>query len=426
VRFSSRTAWDLAETRLARALRERRAAGLEVLDLTASNPTQCGFAYDEAAILAALGDRAVLVYDPDPRGMRLAREAVCRYYAERGAHVEPEQVFLTTGTSEAYGWLFRLLCDPGDEVLIAAPSYPLFDFLAQIEDVRLVPYPLVYDHGWQIDFDGLRERITARTKAIAVVHPNNPTGHYTKDAERRELEGICVERRLTLIVDEVFLDYALICSDAESPTLSRENRARKGGAPGDSPFRGHADGAEWGSFAAGAHPCLTFVLSGISKIAALPQMKAAWIVAFGPQEEQHVALARLEVVADTFLSMNAPIQCALPAWLAGCSSIQKQIRARTQTNLRNLDQILLRFPAITRLEVEAGWYAVLRIPALGNDEDLAVRLLEERGVYVHPGSFFGFAGEGWLVVSLLTPEEAFRRGVERICEDCGEAEARGD
>jgi aspartate/methionine/tyrosine aminotransferase len=411
VRFSSRTAWDLAETRLARGLRERRAAGLEVLDLTASNPTRCGFAYDEAGILAALGDRASLTYDPDPRGMRFAREAVCRYYAERSAQVEPEQVFLTTGTSEGYGWLFRLMCDAGEEVLIAAPSYPLFDFLAQIEDVRLVPYPLVYDHGWQIDFDGLREQITARTKAIAVVHPNNPTGHYTKDAERRELERICADHGLALIVDEVFLDFCMSSQAVDPPTLSREKTSRdQDGAPG--------------SFAGGEHPCLTFVLSGISKIAALPQMKAAWIVAFGPQEEQHVALARLEVVADTFLSMNAPIQCALPAWLAGCGPIQAQIRARTRANLRHLDQILLRFPAITRLEVEAGWYAVLRVPALGNDEDLAVRLLEERGVYVHPGSFFGFAGEGWLVVSLLTPEEAFRRGVERICEDCGGAEQR--
>jgi aspartate/methionine/tyrosine aminotransferase len=325
--------------------------------------------------------------------------------------VDPQQIFLTTSTSEAYSWVFRLLCDAGDEVLIAQPSYPLFDFLAQIEDVRLVPYPLVYDHGWQIDFAGLQEQIMPRTRAIAVVHPNNPTGHYTKDGERRELERICAERGLALIVDEVFLDNPLSSQNVGPPTLSREKASRdQDGAPG--------------SFARGAHPCLAFVLSGISKIAALPQMKAAWIVAFGPQEEQSEALARLEVVADTFLSMNAPIQCALPAWLAGCSSIQKQIRVRTQANLRNLDQILLRVPAITRLEVEAGWYAVLRVPALNKDEDLAVRLLEERGVYVHPGSFFGFAGQGWLVVSLLTPEEEFRRGVERICEDCEGAEQR--
>ena len=203
MRFSSRTAWDLAETGLARALRERRSSGREVLDLTASNPTQCGFAYDEAGILAALGDRAALVYDPDPRGMRLAREAVVPVLCGARSASRAGAVFLTTGTSEGYGWLFRLLCDAGDEVLIAQPSYPLFDFLAQIEDVRLVPYPLVYDHGWQIDFAGLRERITPRTKAIAVVHPNNPTGHFTKAAERRELERICAERGLALIVDEV-------------------------------------------------------------------------------------------------------------------------------------------------------------------------------------------------------------------------------
>ena len=209
MRFSARTAWDVAETRLARALRERRAAGLPVADLTASNPTRCGFQYDEAGILAALGDREALVYDPDPRGMRRAREAVCEYYAARGAEVGAEQIFLTTSTSEGYSWLFRLLCDAGDEVLIAAPSYPLFDFLAQMEDVRLVAYPLVYDHGWQIDFAGLRERVTARTRAVVVVHPNNPTGHFTKEAERRELEGICAELGLGLVVDEVFLDYGM-------------------------------------------------------------------------------------------------------------------------------------------------------------------------------------------------------------------------
>ena len=389
MRFSQRTAWDVEETQLARALRKRRERGLEILDLTASNPTQCGFAYDETGILGALGAREALIYDPDPRGMLSAREAVCRYYAEREALISPEQMFLTTGTSEAYSWLFRLLCDPGDEVLIAQPSYPLFDFVAQIDDVRLVPYPLVYDHGWQIDFGGLRECVTAKTKAIALVHPNNPTGHFTKDAERRELENICQQRGLALIVDEVFLDYAM---------PGNEGAAR--------------------SFAGGEHPVVTFVLSGISKIAALPQMKAAWIAAFGPERELKDALGRLEVVADTFLSMNAPVQCALPAWLEGARTVQEQIRARTVTNLENLDRILLQNRQLTRLEVEAGWYAVLRVPALMSDEDLAVRLVEERGVSVHPGYFFGFGGEGWLVVSLLTPEVEFLRGVQEICGLC--------
>jgi alanine-synthesizing transaminase len=382
VRFSERTAWDLDETRLARVIRERRAAGLPILDLTASNPTRCGFTYDEAGILAALGDPRAMTYDPDPRGMLPAREAVCRYYAERGVAVEAERVFLTTSTSEAYSWLFRLLCDAGDEVLIAQPSYPLFDFLAQIEDVRLEPYPLLYDHGWQLDLPGLRKRVTCRTRAIAVVHPNNPTGHWTR--ERAELEALCAEHGLALVVDEVFLDYAM---------------------PG---FEGR-------SFACAEHPALTFVLSGISKIAALPQMKAAWIAAFGPAGELAPALERLEVVADTFLSMNAPVQCALPAWLAGSGEMQEQIRARTRANLRALDAVLAAHLAVTRLEVEAGWYAVLRVPALGRDEDLAVRLVEEHGASVHPGYFFGFSGDGWLVVSLLGPEGDFRRGVEAIC-----------
>lgn len=355
-----------------------------MLDLTASNPTQCGFRYDEAGILAPLADEAALHYHPDPRGMQRAREAVVRYYAERGATVPPEQIFLTTSTSEAYSWLFRLLCDPGDEVLIAQPSYPLFDFLAQIEDVRLIPYPLFYDHGWQIDCVGLRERIAPRTRAIALVHPNNPTGHFTHDAERQELERLCAGHGLALIVDEVFLDYSL-------------------------------SGQEARSFAVDAHPALTFVLSGISKIAALPQMKAAWIAATGPEQALASALSRLEVLADTFLSMNAPVQCALEAWLAGCAAMQEQIRKRIRTNLRNLDQLLLQKPAVTRLAVEAGWYAVLRVPALGSDEDLAARLVEDHGVSVHPGYFFGFAGDGWLVVSLLTPEQEFRLGVQTVC-----------
>jgi alanine-synthesizing transaminase len=412
VRFSARTAWDLGETRLARALRERRAAGKSVLDLTASNPTQCGFHYDEAGILAALSDARAMAYDPDPRGMQRAREAVCRYYAERGARVAPERIFLTTSTSEAYSWLFRLLCDAGDEVLIAQPSYPLFDFLAQIEDVRLKPYPLWYDDGWQIDLAGLREQVTERTRAIAVVHPNNPTGHWTR--ERAELEALCAERGLALVVDEVFLDYSFAPRHA--------NAGRAGGpgcAVGDTPLRGQGGGEFGRSFATGEHPALTFVLSGISKIAALPQMKAAWIAAFGPGGDLGEALERLEVVADTFLSMNAPVQCALERWLASAGAMQEQICARTRGNLRALDAALAQDSTVTRLEVEAGWYAVLRVPAIGRDEDLAVRLVEERGVSVHPGYFFGFSGEGWLVVSLLTPEGEFRTGVEAICAMVG-------
>lgn len=381
-RFSARTAWDLSETDLVRAVKARRAAGLPLADLTASNPTHCGFAYDEAAILSALARPEALVYDPDPRGMLTAREAVCSYYAEHGATPTPGNLFLTPSTSEAYSYLFRVLCDPGDEVLIAQPSYPLFDFLAQIESVRLVPYPLFYDHGWHLDADALRGQISPSTRAIALVHPNNPTGHFTKGTERRELEMICAEHGLALIVDEVFLDYGLA-------------------------------GATEPSFACGQHPVLTLILSGLSKIAALPQMKAAWIAAFGPEAALKRALGRIEVVADTFLSMNAPVQCALPGWLAGRGTIQKQIQERLRRNLAALDGELAG-SAVSRLEVEAGWYAILRVPAIEKDEDLAGRLVRDFGVEVHPGHSFGFPESGWLVVSILTPESDFSVGTKAI------------
>jgi aspartate/methionine/tyrosine aminotransferase len=385
VTFASRTAWDLSESPLSRALRERRLAGLPVSDLTASNPTLAGFAFDAEAILSPLAAPGALAYDPDPRGMLAARQAVCAYYADAGATLHPEQLLLTTSTSEAYSFLFRLLCNPGDEVLLAQPSYPLFDFLAQIDDVRLTSFPLFYDHGWQMDLQGLEARITPRTRAIALVHPNNPTGHFTSLAERAALERICAVHGLALIVDEVFLDYPL----ASVPTPA--------------------------SFAAGEHPVLTFVLSGLSKIAALPQMKAAWIAACGPEREVQEALHRLEVIADTFLSMNAPIQHALPHWLTQRQPIQQQIRQRVQANLAAFDAALASQSLVSRLTVEAGWYAVLRVPAIESDEDLAVRLLQQAGVYVHPGRFFGFSGSGWLVVSLLTPLETFLPGINAIC-----------
>jgi aspartate/methionine/tyrosine aminotransferase len=389
--FSRRTAWDTAETEWARALRERRAAGLPIFDLTASNPTRCGFAYDAEAILGPLRSPAALIYDPNPRGLAPARAAVASYYADHGAAVSPENIFLTTSTSEAYSFVFRLLCDPGDEVLIAQPSYPLFEFLAALDDVRLVPYPLFYDYGWHLDPEALRQRITPRTRALAVVHPNNPTGHFTKAAERAVLEEICAAHGLALVLDEVFLDYPLGLGQA-----------------------GTGEGNSEASFSCGEHPVLTFVLSGLSKIAALPQMKAAWIACFGPQPELQRATDRLEVIADTFLSMNAPVQLALPQWLASRNTIQSQIRARTQANLALLDETLEPGSAISRLEVEAGWYAILRIPDSGNDEEIALQLLQNHGVAIHSGHFFGFRNTGWLVASVLTRKEDFSQGVNDL------------
>ena len=377
MRFSQRTNWNTQESELARAHRLRLQAGLPIADLTASNPTRCGFAYD-AELLGALGNPDALDYDPQPRGSLAGRRAVCGYYADHGVEVGPEQVVLTTSTSEAYSFLLRLLCDAGGEILVPQPGYPLFDFLAGLEDVRLRNAPLVYDQGWQIDPEGFRRAITPETRAIVLVHPNNPTGHFTKPWETEALAELCREFDLSLIVDEVFLDY------------------------------GFAGGETARSFAAGVDGVPVFVVSGLSKIAGLPQMKAAWILAAGPEAGQ--ALDRLEVIADTFLSMNAPVQCALPVWLAGREAIQEQIAERVARNLVELDRQLEGLPAVRRLAVEGGWYAVLRIPALEPDEQTVLALLEQ-GVWVHPGYFFGMGESGWLVVSLLGPAEEFGTGV---------------
>ena len=384
MRFSERTNWNTEESELARAHRLRAEAGEPIADLTASNPTRCGFAYDPQ-LLAALTDPEALDYDPQPRGLLRARQAVCDYYASHCVLLKPEQITLTTSTSEAYSFLFRLLCDAGSEILVPQPGYPLFDFLAVLDDVRIKPVPFVYDHGWQIDPESFRRAITPLTRAIVLVHPNNPTGHFTKPWEAKELAQICREFDLALIVDEVFLDYEFPGSFSGKPV----------------------------SFAAGIEGVPVFVVSGLSKIAGLPQMKAAWIVAAGP--EALAAQERLEVIADTFLSMNAPVQCALTAWLEGREAIQQQIRGRTAANLAELDRQLSRLPEVSRLEVEGGWYAVLRIPALQPDERTVLALLE-RGVWVHPGYFFGMPPSGWLVVSLLGPVAEFKRGVSGLAD----------
>jgi aspartate/methionine/tyrosine aminotransferase len=350
-----------------------------LLDLTVSNPTECGFEYDSAAILDALRNPAALSYEPNPRGLESARRAVAGYYADREEHVSVENIFLTTSTSEAYSYVFRTLCDPGDEVLIPSPSYPLFDFLADIQDVRLVRYSLLYDHGWQIDFHALEQAITPRTRAVIVVHPNNPTGHFAKQAEMAKLNSICSAHEMAIIADEVFLDFSL-------DETRRASFAANRGAP-------------------------TFTLSGLSKISGLPQMKAAWLIAGGPQQWKREALARLEVIADTFLSVNAPVQLAIPRFLEQRHAFQGQVMSRVRRNLAELDRLLAAQKVCSRLAVEGGWCAVLRVPATRSDEDLAIELLTTQGIYVHPGHFYDFPSEGYLVVSLIAQARDFAQGM---------------
>jgi len=384
--FARRTEWNLSANRYALAVERARdcavRGGRALLDLTAGNPTTVGLHYERERILRALQHPRALEYEPACKGILPAREAVAAYYAERGVALSAERIILTVSTSEAYTYCFRLLCDPGDEVLVPQPSYPLFEFLADIQDVKLVPYELVYDHGWQIEFESLRRAITPRSRAIMVVHPNNPTGHFTRSWELERLNALCGEHELALVADEVFLDYGIA---DEQPLSFADN-----------------DGA------------LTFTLSGLSKICALPQIKVAWIAASGPPELVRTALDRLEVIADTYLSPNAPVQWAVAELLETREGIQRQLRERVGRNLRELDEQLAKAKMTTRLEFDAGWYAVLRTPATRSDEDVAIALLEQEGVLIHPGHFFDFPGTGYLVASLIAPEEDFREGMGRV------------
>lgn len=399
--FADRTNWNLAPNRLSEALARHRAAGKPLIDLTVSNPTHCGFEYDGDAILEALHNPASLTYEPNPKGLEVARRAVASYYASHGVEVLIDDILLTTSTSEAYSFVFRTLCNPGDELLFPEPSYPLFSFLAEIQDVKLVRYPLIYDHGWQMDFHSLEQAITPRTRGVIVVNPNNPTGNYCKPAELASLNEISSSRNLAIIADEVFLDFSLNSGPLDSGPLNS----------------GPLNAEHPASFAAN-RGAPTFTMSGISKICGLPQMKAAWLVVNGPEHMKTQALARLEVIADTYLSMNAPVQAALPQFLLQRDGFQSQLLARVRANLLELDRQLAEYPGCARLALEGGWYAVMRVPAVRSDEDLALELLEIQNVLVHPGHFYDFPSKGYLVLSLIIQQSEFREGLRQLLSVC--------
>ncbi len=372
--FSSRLDWNISANPITKLLLEKRNSGAEILDLTESNPTAAGFEYP-ADILAALADPRSLRYEPDPAGLHVAREAIASYYA---GQVDAGRIIVTASTSEAYGFIFKLLADPGDEVLVPRPSYPLFEFLAALESVRVVNYPLTYHGRWAIDFDALAARITSRTRAIVLVNPNNPTGSFLKKAELAQLVELCRGRDIALVSDEVFSDYGF-----------QEDRERV-------------------SSLVGVDEILTFSLSGLSKVAGLPQLKLGWIVTSGP------ALERLELIADTYLSVAAPVQWAAPSLLASRGNIQSQIMERVRANLAFLRNRIGPESPWRVLDVEGGWYATMQAPRIRTEEEWVLSLLAEDQVLVQPGFFFDFETEAFLVVSLLTRPEVFREGIKRI------------
>ena len=376
-RFSSRIAWSLIPTDLS-LLAQRHTETL--LDLTQSNPTTAGIPYPADRILAALNDVRSLRYHPSPLGLPRAREAVSDYY---GGRAPAGNILLTASTSEAYSYVFKLLCDPGDQVLVPRPSYPLFDFLAQLEGIAAVQYPMHYSGGWHIDLDALASSVTERTRAIVFVSPNNPTGSYLKSYEYDFLARL----GLPLIVDEVFRDYSF------SPDHTRVDTV------------------------VGGDDVLTFCLSGLSKVSALPQLKAGWIVCGGPENERTEALDRLELIADTFLSISTPVQYALPELLAIRHDVQAAIRQRCTSNLRFVRHALEDSPAQV-LEVEGGWYATIQVPRVRSEEEWVIHLIESQGVLVQPGFFFDFESEAFLILSLLTELAAFEEGVRRTILAC--------
>lgn len=373
--FASRTDWELIPNNLSRALSRLRAEGVDVVDLTESNPTHCELDYAADEIRAALSSERVLHYDPDPRGMREAREAVCAYYATRGATLEPEQIVLTASTSEAYSHLFKLLLEPHEEVLVPVPSYPLFEYLAALADVELSAYP----RGEAIDADELASRVDEATRALLVVNPTNPSGASMSSADRRAVAQVCQQRSLALVSDEVFLDYA-----PRAVTMAAQDDA------------------------------LTFTLSGLSKVCGLPQMKLAWIAVTGPSAQRDEALARLEVVADTYLSVSTAAQTAAATLLEGAPRLQEQIRERTRDNRKALADLFAGNERVRITSEDAGWYAVVRISGVQDEEELVLRLLEHDHVLVHPGYFYDYSGPARLVVSLLPPAQRFRIGAERL------------
>ncbi len=380
--YSQRASWSFVPNKLSRLLEDKRNCGAKILDLTVSNPTVV-LSYPNAAVQQALSAGAELRYAPDPFGIAAARTTVSDFYRQRGFEVSPTRIALTASTSEAYSLLFKLLCDPGDEVLIPAPSYPLFHYLAALESVRIVTYPLRYDGSWSIDFRSLREQISPRCRAIVIVNPNNPTGSFLKNWERDQLLEIALESQLAVIADEVFMDYSITADPQGLRTL----------IDADMP--------------------LSFSLNGLSKSACMPQMKLAWIVINAAGPELEAARERLEIILDTYLSVNTPVQLALPELLEIGAQLRAAVLARTHTNLGTAFDVL-NASAATVLHTEGGWSCIIQLPRIMDEEEWVTRLLDQENVLLQPGFFFDMPSEAFAVASLITEPETFREGLARL------------
>jgi aspartate/methionine/tyrosine aminotransferase len=379
--FSNRLPGHADVNALSRAVARLTSAGTSLVDLTESNPTHAALPYP-VDLLSATASEQALCYDPQPFGLRTAREAVSADYARRGVAVDPECIVLSASTSEAYSWLFKLLCNPGESVLIPQPSYPLFEHLTRLESVRAVPYQLEYHGRWEIDFESI-SAAKDDVRAVLVVTPNNPTGSYVTTREADTLATICRERGWALVSDEVFAEYAL---DAQAPPTEIARRAK----------------------------VLSFTLGGASKSLGLPQMKLAWTIVDGPVQQRIDALSRLELIADTFLPVNTPVQVAAPELFRRAAPIRHAIHERVSRNLTAAREVAQAYPACEVLRVEGGWTAVVRVPATRSEEALALGLVQDEHVLVHPGFYFDFPHEAFVIVSLLPQEDVFVEAFARV------------
>jgi aspartate/methionine/tyrosine aminotransferase len=382
--FSTRTDWVSSMNTISQALERLREKKVSIFDLTESNPSRCRFSSLNENLIKSLKKKENLVYAPDPRGLREVREEIAAYYHSQRITINPSQIFLTSSTSEGYSFLFRLLTNPAEKILLPRPSYPLFQFLADLNDINVEFYPLVFSHRWMIDFDALVNLIDSQTKAIIVVNPNNPTGSYLTDAEMARLREICHDKNVALISDEVFFDYAL-----NKPRDARSLVQESAG--------------------------LNFCLGGISKTLALPQMKLSWIIVNGEEKLVEEACQRLEIIADTYLSVNTPVQRAFGDWMKKRGEIQHDLISRLKCNFQVLQQELAKLKSCKLLETEGGWYALVQIPPHYSEEEWVLRFMSEDHVFVHPGYFFDFDEGTQIIVSLLPQKDVFKEGVKRIC-----------
>jgi alanine-synthesizing transaminase len=405
--FSRRLKWPCAPNRLSRLLDEKRTRATRLFDLTQSNPTRAGIPYPADEIAAALADPGVTSYEPSARGLASARASVAEDAARRGRSVRPDRIVLTASTSEAYALLFKLLADPGETILVPRPSYPLFDYLAALEGLRVATYPLVHDDRFSIDLDALEHALegpgAVPVRAVVLVNPNNPTGTALRREECSRLRHLCAGRGVALISDEVFLDF-LDPDEVDRATRSGDPivSALSSGDPGPA------------ALPVGAGEALTFALGGLSKSCGLPQMKLGWIVVDGPADLVTETLERLDLIADTYLSVGTPVMRAAGRLLEIGAAIRSSIKSRLAMNLDSLRRRLDPGSACRLLRRDGGWYAVLQVPAVAPEEELVLTLLSEDDVLVHPGYFFDFPKEAYVVLSLLPAPAEFDEAIRRI------------